>query len=78
MQIPAYIVNKLKFYIMGLGGPELILIGVVVLLLFGGKKLPELMRGLGKGINEFKNAKEGVSVETEESTPINASVSKQS
>lgn len=45
---------------MGLGGPELILIGVAVLLLFGGKKLPELMRGLGKGINEFKNAKEGV------------------
>jgi sec-independent protein translocase protein TatA len=45
---------------MGLGGPELIMIGVVVLLLFGGKKLPELMRGLGKGINEFKNAKDGV------------------
>lgn len=44
---------------MGLGGPELILIGVVVLLLFGGKKLPELMRGLGKGIKEFKNAKDG-------------------
>lgn len=44
---------------MGLGGPELILIAVVVLLLFGGKKLPELMRGLGKGISEFKNAKDG-------------------
>ena len=43
---------------MGLGGPELIMIGVVVLLLFGGKKLPELMRGLGKGIKEFKNAKD--------------------
>lgn len=59
---------------MGLGGPELILIGVVVLLLFGGKKLPELMRGLGKGINEFKNAKDGVIAETVEpasvSTPL--------
>lgn len=56
---------------MGFGGPELILIGVVILLLFGGKKLPELMRGLGKGINEFKNAKEGVLSEAEHSIPIN-------
>ena len=38
------------------GVPELILIVVIVLLLFGGKKIPELMRGLGKGIKEFKNA----------------------
>jgi sec-independent protein translocase protein TatA len=36
------------------GGPELILIFVVVLLLFGGKKIPELMRGIGKGVKEFK------------------------
>ncbi len=34
----------------GLGGPEIILIVVVVLLMFGGKKLPELMRGLGRGM----------------------------
>ncbi|MEJ7693529.1 twin-arginine translocase TatA/TatE family subunit [Daejeonella sp.] len=61
---------------MGLGGPELIMIGVVVLLLFGGKKLPELMRGLGKGIKEFKNAKEGVVEETEEPAVINAPVPK--
>lgn len=40
----------------GLGTPELILIGVVVVLLFGAKKIPELMRGLGSGIKEFKNA----------------------
>ena len=39
-----------------LGAPELIVIVVLVLLLFGGKKIPELMRGLGKGIKEFKNA----------------------
>ncbi len=37
-----------------LGMPEIILIALVVLLLFGGKKIPELMRGLGKGVNEFK------------------------
>ena len=39
-----------------LGAPELIIIVVLVLLLFGGKKIPELMRGLGRGIKEFKNA----------------------
>ena len=38
------------------GGSEWILIVVVVLLLFGGKKIPELMKGLGNGIKEFKNA----------------------
>ena len=39
-----------------LGGPEVIAIGAVVLLLFGAKKLPELARGLAKGIKEFKKA----------------------
>ena len=40
----------------GLGGPEIVLILVVILLLFGAKKLPELARGLGSGIKEFKKA----------------------
>lgn len=39
-----------------IGTPQIILIVLVVLLLFGGKKLPELMKGLGSGIKEFKNA----------------------
>jgi len=39
------------------GGPEIILIVIALLLLFGGKKIPELMRGLGKGISEFKKGK---------------------
>ena len=43
----------------GLGATEVILIVVVVLLMFGGKKIPELMRGLGKGIKEFKTAQDG-------------------
>lgn len=42
------------------GGSEWILIFVAVLLLFGGKKIPELMRGVGKGIREFKDAKNNV------------------
>ncbi len=41
---------------LGLHGPELIVIAVVLLLLFGGKKIPELMKGLGGGIKEFKKA----------------------
>jgi len=45
---------------LNIGTPELILILGVVLLLFGGKKMPELARGLGKGIREFKDASEGV------------------
>lgn len=40
----------------GLGTPELLLILVVVVLLFGAKKIPDLMRGLGSGIKEFKKA----------------------
>lgn len=39
----------------GLGAPELLLIALVVLLLFGGAKIPELMRGLGKGVKSFKD-----------------------
>jgi sec-independent protein translocase protein TatA len=39
----------------GLGAGELIIIALVVLLLFGGKKIPELMRGLGKGVRSFKD-----------------------
>lgn len=43
-----------------LGGPEIAIILVIVLLLFGGRKIPELMRGLGKGLKEFKDGKDGV------------------
>ena len=39
-----------------IGGPQIILIIAVVLLLFGGRKIPELMKGLGSGIKEFKKA----------------------
>ena len=44
------------------GAPEIILILVVVLLLFGGKKIPELMKGLGKGVREFKEGQKGEDV----------------
>jgi sec-independent protein translocase protein TatA len=47
-------------------GGHMIVIGLVILLLFGGKKIPELMHGLGKGIREFKDAKDGVKKEIED------------
>jgi sec-independent protein translocase protein TatA len=43
-----------------LGGQEIILIIIAIRILFGGKKIPELMRGIGKGINEFTKAKDGI------------------
>ena len=47
-----------------IGWPQIVLIAVVILLIFGGRKIPELMRGLGSGIKEFKDA----SKEEEEDT----------
>lgn len=49
--------NSLAF-IGGLGGPEIAVIFVIVLLLFGAKKIPELARGLGKSMGEFKRARD--------------------
>ena len=51
----------------GMGTSELILIFVVIVLFFGAKKLPELARGLGKGIREFKDAMSGVQNEIKDS-----------
>ena len=48
------------------GGSEWILIVIVVLLMFGGKKIPELMRGIGRGMREFTDAKNNVKSEIEE------------
>jgi len=50
-------------FIDGLGGPEMVLVFVIVLLLFGGQKLPEFARGLGKTMREFKKAASGVEEE---------------
>ncbi len=54
-------------YLLAFGTNEMIIIVIVVLLLFGGRKIPELMRGLGKGVREFNDAKNNVKKEIEES-----------
>ena len=51
------------FLIFGLGTTEIILIVLVVLLLFGGRKIPELMKGIGKGVKSFKDGVQGMDEE---------------
>ena len=46
-----------------IGGQEILIIALIVLVLFGGKKIPELMKGLGKGVKEYKKAMNGVEEE---------------
>jgi len=58
------------------GGSEWILIIVVVLLMFGGKKIPELMRGIGRGMREFTDAKNNVKTEIEEGMKEKETVNK--
>ncbi|RRJ98141.1 twin-arginine translocase TatA/TatE family subunit [Opitutaceae bacterium TAV4] len=50
--------SSLPLGVLGLGAPELVVIMLIVLLLFGGAKLPKLARGLGQSIKEFKKAQE--------------------
>jgi len=59
------IVSTLAF--LGLGGQEMLFIGLILLLLFGANKIPELMKGLGSGIKEFKNATKDVKENIEKS-----------
>ena len=61
-----YSPNNLTFLIGMPGGSEWILIILAVLILFGGRKIPEFMRGLGRGIREFNDAKTNVKREIEE------------
>lgn len=55
-------------FIGGLGMSEVLVIALVVLLFFGGKKIPELMRGLGKGVRSFKEGMNNMEKEIEEET----------
>lgn len=52
----------------GLGTPEILFIALIVLLLFGGKKIPELMKGIGKGVRSFKDGMNGLENAPEKET----------
>lgn len=65
--------------LLGILGPqEIFLILLVVLILFGGNKIPELMRGLGKGLREFKKARDGVDEEVNDLLKEDKSVNRES
>ncbi|MDR1225082.1 MAG: twin-arginine translocase TatA/TatE family subunit [Tannerella sp.] len=60
-------------FLQNLGAPEIVIIAVLILLLFGGKKIPELMKGLGKGIKNFKEGVKGIEndINADDTTPNN-------
>lgn len=57
--------------LLGIGMQEVLLIGLIILLLFGGKKIPELMKGLGKGVKSFKDGMKGIEDDIEMSDKEN-------
>ena len=65
--------NTLSLLFIGsLGAPAIIIIALVVLLLFGGKKIPELMRGIGKGVRSFKEGINGIEKDIKDNTDVEA------
>lgn len=56
--------------LLGIGTQEILFIALIVLLLFGGKKIPELMKGLGKGVKSFKDGVNGIEESVKESASI--------
>lgn len=61
--------NTVLLFLSGVGFQEILLIGLFVLVFFGAKKIPEFMKGLGKGVKEFKDAMSNVKSEIENPTP---------
>jgi sec-independent protein translocase protein TatA len=63
------VMNTVLGFLSGVGFQEILLIGVLVLVLFGAKKVPEFMKGLGKGIREFKDGVKDVKNQIDEDAP---------
>ncbi|MCR5365482.1 MAG: twin-arginine translocase TatA/TatE family subunit [Prevotella sp.] len=55
----------MNLLLFGIGMPEIIVLALIVLLLFGGKKIPELMKGLGKGVKSFKDGMKEIETDDE-------------
>lgn len=62
--------STILLFLGGVGMPEVLVIGLVVLVLFGAKKIPEFMKGMGKGVKEFKDAVKDVKKEVEDAGRI--------
>lgn len=60
---------KSLLFLGNLGAGEIIIIALIVLLLFGGKKIPELMRGIGKGVKSFKDGVKGIEEDINKDEP---------
>ena len=60
---------KSLLFLGSLGMTEIIIIALIVLLLFGGKKIPELMKGIGKGVKSFKDGVKGIEEEINKDEP---------
>jgi len=63
--------------LLGVGAQEIIVIALIVLLLFGGRKIPELMRGLGKGVKSFKDGMNGIDDSKEQKEKENSDDAKE-
>lgn len=59
LQFKTMLSNYLTIPLIGIGVMEAVIILIAILLIFGGRKIPELMRGLGKGVKEFNDARDG-------------------
>ncbi len=60
--------NSQLLFLSGIGMQEILLIGLFILIFFGAKKIPEFMRGMGKGINQFKDGMKGLDDDSGDST----------
>ena len=66
----------LNFIILGIvGGQEILIIALIILLLFGGAKIPQLMRGLGRGVKEFKDGTKGLGLDDEDDEEVSDTIS---
>lgn len=63
------VLNILPLFLNRMGAPQILIIVLIILLLFGGKKIPELMRGLGRGVRSFK---QGLNDATDEINSLDA------
>ena len=68
--------NALLLFLGGVGMQEILVIGLVVLVFFGAKKIPEFMKGLGKGVREFKEGVSSMKKEVEDSEESSATEEK--